>query len=84
VVASVATPEHAVSLPLIAITFFCPDAPLGGQTGDSLRQQGPDYMEDVEEGFISVSGWYPWCKRPHVDGRHPDVCALSLLSLTGF
>jgi len=41
---SVATPERPVSLPHYCETFFRPDAPLGGRKGDSLREQGPDYM----------------------------------------
>ena len=48
-VVSIATPEHPGSLPHYCETFFCPDAPLGGQRGDSLRERGPDYMEDVVE-----------------------------------
>ena len=70
-VASVATPEHPVSLPHYCKTFFRPYAPLGGRRGDSLRKQGPDYMEDMVERSISVSGWYPWCEQPRVDGRYP-------------
>jgi hypothetical protein len=57
-IASVATPEHPVSLHYCE-TFFHPDAPLGGRRGDSLTEQGPDYMEDVVESSISVSGWCP-------------------------
>jgi hypothetical protein len=60
-VAHVATPEHPVSLPHYCGTFYRPDAPLGGRRDDSLREQGPDCMEDVVERFISVSGWFPWC-----------------------
>ena len=58
-VASVATPEQPVSLPHFCEIFFRPDNPLGGRRGDSLREQGPDYMEDVVERSISVSGWCP-------------------------
>jgi len=58
-VASVATPEHPVSLHHYSENFFPPDAPLGGRRGDSLAEQGPDYMEDVVECSISVSGWCP-------------------------
>ena len=58
-VASVATLEHPVSPPHYCETFFRPDAPLGGRKGDSLREQGPDYMENVVERSISVSGWRP-------------------------
>jgi len=58
-VASVATPELPLSLHHYCENFFRPDAPLGGQRGDSLREQDPDYMEDVAECSISVSGWCP-------------------------
>ena len=51
--------------------LFRPDAPLGGRRGYSLREQGPEYIEDVVECFISVSGWCPWCEQPRVDGRYP-------------
>ena len=63
----VATPEQSVSLPQDCETFFRPDAPLRGRIGDSLREQGPDYTEDVVERSISVSGWCPWCEQPRVD-----------------
>jgi len=46
-VASVATPEHSVSLPHYYKTFLRPDATLGSRGGDSLREQGPDYLEDA-------------------------------------
>ena len=75
-VASVATPEHPVSLPHYCETSFCEDAPLEGQIGDSLREQGPDYVEDMVEHSISVSGWCPWCKQPHVDGHYPGEMTL--------
>ena len=75
-VASVATPEQPVSLPHYCEIFFRPDAPLGGRRGDSLRVQGPDYMEDVVERSISVSGWCPWCEQPHVDGHYPREMTL--------
>jgi len=55
-VASVATPEHPVSLPYYCETFFRADAPLGSRRGESLRKQGPDYMENVVECSSSVSG----------------------------
>jgi len=55
-VADVATLEHPVSLPHYCETFSRPDAPLGGRRGDSLREQVPDYMEDVVEHSISVYG----------------------------
>jgi len=77
VVASVATPEQPVSLPHYCETFFRPDAPLGGRRGDSLMEQGPDYMEDVVERSISVSGWCPWCEQPRVDGRYPGEMTLT-------
>ena len=51
--------------------LFRPDAPLGGQRGDILREQGLDYMEDVVEHSISVSGWCPWCEQPCVDRHYP-------------
>ena len=51
-VASVATPERPVSLPQYCETFFCPDVILGARRGDSLREQGPDYVEDVVERGI--------------------------------
>jgi len=70
-VASVATPEHPVSLPHYCETFFRPDAPLGGRRGDSLREQGPEYIEDVVECSISVSGWCPRCEQPRVDRSYP-------------
>ena len=57
-------------------TFFCPDTPLGGRRGDSLREQGPDCTEDVVERSISVSGWCPWCEKPRVDGRYPGEMTL--------
>ena len=57
-------------------TFFCPDTPLGGRRGDSLREQGPDYMEDAVERSISVSGRCPWCEQPRVDGRYPGEVTL--------
>ena len=38
---------------------------------NSLREQGPDYMEDVIERSISVSGWCPWCEQPRVDWHYP-------------
>ena len=57
-------------------TFFCPDTPLGGRRGVSLWQQGPDYMENVVEGSISVSGWCPRCEQPRVDGRYPGEMTL--------
>jgi len=75
-VASVATPEHPVSLPYYCETFFRPDAPLGGRGGDSLGEQGPDYVEDVVERFISVSGWCPWYEQPCVDWRFPGEMTL--------
>jgi len=59
---SIATPEHPVSLPHYRKTFFGPDASLVGRRGDSLREQGPDYMEDAVESSISVSGLCPWCE----------------------
>ena len=79
-VASVGTPEHPVSLPHYCETFFCPDAPLGGWKDDSLREQGSDYMEDVVECSISVSGWCPWCEQPCVDGRYPGEMTLMFAS----
>ena len=75
-VARVATPEQPVSLPHYCETFFRPDAPLGGRKGDSLREQGPDCMEDVVESSISVSGWCPWCEQPRVDVRYPGEMTL--------
>jgi hypothetical protein len=42
----------------------------------SLREQVPDYMEDLAERFISASGWCPWCEQPHVDGRYPGEITL--------
>ena len=72
-VASVATPEHHVSLPHYCETFSRPDAPLGGRQRDSLRGQRPDYMEDVVERSISVS---VWCKQPRVDVRYPREMTL--------
>jgi len=72
----VATPEHPVSLPHYCEIFFRPDAPLGGRRSDSLREQAPDYMEDVVERSISVSGWCPWCEHPRVDGRYPGKITL--------
>jgi len=76
-VASVATPEQPVSLPHYCEIFSRPDAPLGGRRNDSLREQGPDYMEDVVERSISVSGWCPWCEQPRVDGRYPGEMTLT-------
>ena len=76
-VTSVATPEHPVSLPHYCETFFHPDTPLGGQRGDSRREQGPNYMEDVVERSISVSGWCPWFKQRCVDGRYPGEMTLT-------
>ena len=73
---SLATPEQPVSLPHYCENFFRPDAPLGGRKGNSLREQGPDYMEDVVERSISVSGWCPWCEQPRVDGRYPGEMTL--------
>jgi len=58
-VASVTTLEHPVSPSHNCETFFRPDAPLGGRKGDSLWEQGPDYIEDVVERSITVSEWYP-------------------------
>ena len=75
-VASVATPEHPVSLPHYCETFFRPDVPLGGRRDDSLREQVPDYMEDVVERSISVSGWCPQCEQPRVNGRYPGKMSL--------
>ena len=75
-VASVATPEHPVSLPHYCKTFLRPDAPLGGRRGDSLREQSPNYMEDVVEYSISVSGWCAWCEQPRVDGHFPGEMTL--------
>ena len=82
-VASVATPEQPVSLPHFCETFSHPDAPLGGRRDDSLREQGPDYMEDVVEHSISVSGWCPWCEWPQALSwrNDADIGALSLLFL---
>ena len=74
--ASVATPVHLVSFPHYCETFFRADAPLGGRRGDSLREQGPDYMEDVIELSILVYGWCPWCEQPRVDGRYPGEMTL--------
>jgi len=51
-------------------------APLGGRRGDSLREQVPDYMQDVVERSISVSGWCPLCDQPRVDGRYPAEMTL--------
>ena len=53
-VASVATPEHSVSLPPYCEIFFRPDAPVAGRRVDSLREQSPDYMKDAVERSISV------------------------------
>jgi len=75
-VVSVATPEHPVSFPYYCETFFHPDAPLGGRKGDSLGKQGPDYMKDVEECSISISGWCPRCVQPCVDGHYPGEMTL--------
>jgi len=75
-VASVTTTEHPVPHPHYCITFFRPDAPFGGRTGDSLRVQGLDHMEDVVERSISVSGWCPWREQPRVDGRYPAEMTL--------
>ena len=75
-VASVATPEHPVSLPHYCENFFRPDAPLADRRGDNLRGQGPDYMDDVVERSISVSGWCPWCKQPRVDRRYAGEMTL--------
>ena len=33
-------------------------------------------MEDAVERSISVSGWYPWCEQPRVDGRYPGEMTL--------
>ena len=60
--------------------LFRPDAPSGGRRGDSLRKQGPDYMEDVVERSISVSGWCPLCEQPRVDGRYPGKMTLTFAS----
>ena len=72
----VATPEHPVSLPHYCKTFFRLDDTLGGRRGDSLRKQGPDYIGDVVERSVSVSGWCPWCEQPRVDGRYPGEMTL--------
>jgi len=41
-----------------------------------LGEQGPDYVEDVVERFISVSGWCPWYEQPCVDWRFPGEMTL--------
>jgi hypothetical protein len=64
-VASVATPEHPVSIPHYCKTFYYLDAPLGGRRVDSLREQAPDYMEDVVEfQFQFLDGVH--CARNHL------------------
>jgi len=39
-------------------------------------QQGPDFMEDMVERSISVSGWCPRCEQQRVDGRYPGEMTL--------
>ena len=72
----IATPQHPVSHPHYCETFSRPDTILGGRRGDSLREQGPDYFEDVEERSTSVSGWCPWFEQARVDGRYPGEMTL--------
>jgi len=80
-VANLATPERSAVLPHYCETLFCPDAPLGGQRGDSLRDQVPDYMEVVER---SICFWMvsmlrtATCRRALSWRNDTDICAVFL------
>jgi len=52
--------------------------------GDSLREQVPDYNEDVVERSISVSGWCSWCEQPRVGGPYTGEMTLTFAPFFSF